>query len=76
MAKTGHIQTRGRHISGYEEGTHGDRNGQLANSEVLHIPRINDSQKRRIQKRREEPSGKGTVEMERADWSDFQQSES
>ena len=70
-AKTEHLQTT--EDTDPDEEIHGDRNGQLANSPVLQISRINDRQKRRSQQSRGEQSSKGMVEMERTEWSDLQQ---
>ena len=76
-AKTEHLQTTwDTNPVRMNEEIHGDGTGQLANSPVLQISRINDRQKRRSQQRRGEQSGKGMVERERADWSYLQQESS
>ena len=55
---------------------HGYRNGQLANSAVMEVSKIDDRQKRRSPQRRGEQSGKSMVEMERTEWSDLRQESS
>ena len=64
-AKTEHLQTTGdtNHVKMKRWISY--RYSQLANSPIVHISRIKDTQKRRSQKRRGEQSSKGTVETER-----------